>query len=107
VMEVVDLGWFAEVLGCDPGAASGVAGVAADAGGPTVGSGGDLSVVPGAGEGEFVDVRVAAVGPAAVGVVGLALAGWHRAAWFAAAALGGDQGEALVGAGQAAGAAEV
>lgn len=33
VMEVVDLGWFAEVLGCDPGAASGVAGVAADAGG--------------------------------------------------------------------------
>ena len=76
-------------------------------GGPAGGGVVDESVVAAAGQGEFVDVGVAAVLPVALGVVDLAAVWWGGAVGFGAAAFQGVQGQALARAGGAAGASVV
>ena len=55
----------------------------------------DEAVVGSAGQGQFVDVGVAVVGPVAQGVVDLAAVGGYGAAGFGAAAVAGDEHDPL------------
>jgi len=69
VVIVVDVGWLLQVGRGGPGAAAGLVGVTAHFRLAAEGSGVHAGVVGVAGEGEFVDVGGAAVGPVVVGVV--------------------------------------
>jgi hypothetical protein len=64
-------------------------------GGPSGGGVVDEPVVAAAGQGEFVDVGVAAVLPVALGVVDLAAVWWGGAVGFGAAPFQGVEGQTL------------
>ncbi len=83
------MGWWG------PGAASGVAGIAADGGGPAEASGVYSGVVGVADEGEVVHIGSPTVGVGA-DVVDLALVCRDDATRRGAAAVGGDEREALI-----------